>query len=304
MRCSPDPDRRIARAEVWLGTLVEIALPSEEATDARFVAGFAAIAHVHRRMSAHDPASDLGRIARGAHRRAIVVDRETYAVLELALELWRSTQGLFDVTVAPCLAEEGLLPAHAAGMGARCARMSALRLESGFRVRAECPIAVDLGGIAKGHAVDCAVAALREAGARAGVVNAGGDLRAFGAGDWTPVRVRHPARPAVAIPLLDLREAAVATSGDYFRGGAMALVDPRTRALRPYGTGVTVVAPTCVLADALTKIVALDAARAPSILRRFGAEAFRLDADAGQLHATTTCAASTPFLRLPLPLAA
>ena len=304
MRSSPTPDRWTARAEVWLGTLVEIALPADEATDPRFAAGFAAIAHVHRTLSAHDPASDLGRIARDAHRRPVIVDRETYAVLEFALRLSTATRGRFDVTVAPVLARAGALPMQASGRRARCGRMHALHLEPDGRMRADRPVALDLGGIAKGHAVDCAVAALRDTGVRAGRVNAGGDLRAFGCGDWTPVHVRHPAHPTVAVALCDVSDAAVATSGDYFRVGGGALVDPRTRRVRRYGASVTVVAPTCMVADALTKIVALDPARAPTILRRFGAEAFRLDADAAELHATTTCAASTSHLRLPVPQAA
>jgi len=291
------PDGWIARAQVWLGTLVEVVLPAPDATHSRFVAAFAAIAHVHRVMSAHNEESDLARIGRDAHRRTVTVDPATYAVLTLAKTLFRESGGAFDVTIAPLLARHGLLPESAAASGSRCGRMEALRLEAGLGVRAAAPIALDLGGIAKGHAVDCAVDALRAAGARRGLVNAGGDLRVFGAGDWMPVRVRRPAAPAQFLQPFDVRDAAVATSANYFRDGHGMLVDPCTQSLHPFPGSVTVVAPTCALADALTKIVALCPADSAAILTRYGAHGFVLAEDAVQ--GATTCAASTANLRLP-----
>ena len=295
----PSPERWTTRAQPWLGTLVEIALPPAEASAARFACAFSAIAHVHRKMSAHDPASDLARIARDAHWRPVVVDPDTFAVLELAQDLYRESDGAFDLAIAPLLARSGQLPAGAAGSATDCATMTALRLERGFSVRATVPVALDLSGIAKGHAVDRAIDALRAAGARTGMVNAGGDLRVFGAGTWLPIRVRHPASPALTRAIFDIRNAAVATSADYFR--ATQLVDPRTRSLRPFRDSITVVAPTCALADALTKIVALRPAESVAVLARHRAHAFVLGDDGA--HCVTTCAESTAHLRLPVPIA-
>lgn len=282
--CPPPPERWVARAQPWLGTLVEVALPPDDAADAHFAAAFAAIAHVHRHMNAHDPASDLGRIARAAHRRAVVVDRQTAAVLRLAQRLARATRGRFDVTT----------PARRAGGG-----MNALHLGPGRRVRTDHALSIDLSGIAKGHAVDLAVAALQAGGATAGLVNAGGDLRVFGRATWLPVRVRLPDDPARALPLFEACEAAVATSADYFRDRRTgALFDPRRRRLRRYAGSVTVVAPTCALADALTKAVALAPARAAALLSRYGAHAFTLGGG-DSARAATTCRRSTAHLRLP-----
>ena len=310
MRCCPRPDGWTTRAQIWLGTLVEVALPAADANGERFTAAFAEIAHVHRTMSAHDATSDLARIARDAHRKTVIVDANTYAVLELAKELFRQTGGAFDVTIAPLLARHGLLPASAAGRGARCGRMEALRLEAGLGVRATAPVAFDLGGIAKGYAVDRAVDALRAAGARAGLVNAGGDLRVFGADAWMPVRVRNPAAPEQTLQLIDVRDAAVATSADYFRDTQGGLVDPRTQSLRPYPGSVTVVAPTCALADALTKVVALLPVESAAILARHGAHAFKINVQGPRsdphfaTSCATTCSATTANLRLPLATAA
>ena len=310
MPCCPQPDGWVAQAQVWLGTLVEVALPAAESSDTCFAVAFAAIAHVHRVMSAHDASSDLARIGREAHRATVTVDAGTYAVLQLAQQLFRESGGTLDVAIAPLLARHGLLPPGAAGnthdSGAPWGGMDALHLEPGLRVRTTAPVALDLGGIAKGYAVDRAVDALRAAGARAGLVNAGGDLRVFGADNWMPVRVRHPAVLAQTLQLFAVHDAAVATSADYFRDGHRGLVDPRTQSLRPISGSVTVVAPTCALADALTKIVALQPAESATLLARHGAHGFTIGGEGPrsgpQPAATcaTTCTATTANLRLPL----
>ena len=286
----------IARAGIWLGTLVEVALPEADATEARFAAAFASIAHVHRKMTVHDPASDLARIARDAHRRTIVVDAQTHAVLELALVLSRETQGAFDPTAARPPSRDGGASPSIERSGSTSGFAASIILERGNRVRTTAPVALDLGGIATGHAVDRAVAVLIESGARGGVVNAGGDLRAFGSAGWIPIRVRHPADAARAAHLFDVRDIAVATSADYFHSYGT-LLDPGTGTLRPFGASVTVVAPTCALADALTKVVAVDPARAPETLARHGAHALLLERRAASVRATTTCARSTSRLR-------
>jgi FAD:protein FMN transferase len=225
-------------------------------------------------------------------------------VLAIAQRLFRESDGAFDVTIAPVLARRGLLPSRAARPYAQSGRMDALRLLDGSRVHADVPLALDLGGIAKGFAVDRAIDALRAAGATCGIVNAGGDLRVFGDDHWLPVRIRHPAAPGATLQPFALRDAAVATSGDYFRAGRSALVDPRSRrgASQPLPASITVVASTCVMADALTKIVALRPAGSAAILADYGAHAFTLSRDGARM--ATTCAASTANLRLALAAAA
>ena len=131
----------------------------------------------------------------------------------------------------------------------------------------------DLGGIAKGFAVDVAVAVLRRCGARSGSVNAGGDLRVFGPVEQT-VRIRLPGDASTAAPLLALHEGSCATSGSYFGSRQ---IDARRRRTHCSDYSVTVRARTCMVADALTKVVAaLGPQRA--LLRRFKAHAYLVDA--------------------------
>src|SRR5262249_15606136 len=137
-------------------------------------------------------------------------------------------------------------------------------------------VRIDLGGIAKGFAVDRAVAALRACGVPRGLVNAGGDVAAFGVEPYT-VDVRDPRPPGrILLPVQILGEA-IASSGDAVDraagGASMAIVDPGSG--RPVAAvhGASVRAPSCVIADALTKLVVLAGQSADALLERYGASA-------------------------------
>jgi thiamine biosynthesis lipoprotein len=142
-------------------------------------------------------------------------------------------------------------------------------------------VALDLGGIAKGHGVDRAVEALRARGVGQAVVNVGGDLYALGAAatgaPWR-VGIRSPEDPSRLAGELEISDAAVATSGDYLQyfshGGERYhhLLDPRTAAPRRTPVrSVTVVAGTCLAADAAaTAAFGLEPDRAARLLRARG----------------------------------
>ena len=272
-----------ARAYVALGTLIEIRLAASEARMERFDRAFAAIEHVHHCMSAHDGDSDLARIARRAHRSTVAVDAQTFEVLVLAKHLFDASNGRFDVTQAVRRRRGGTL--------------AALELVAPRHVRANRPIALDLGGIAKGYAVDRAIAALRAAGATRGSVNAGGDLRVFG-GEWMPLQIRDPRAPTSRFVLGSISDCAAATSADYRRDGGAVLLDRDATTPQRFPASVTVVAKTCAHADALTKCVALDPRGAPALLARFGAHAFLIEVDASAITCHRAGRASPHSLRL------
>jgi thiamine biosynthesis lipoprotein len=249
----------IRRARPLLGTLVSI---RAEAPEAALDAAFAKVKRIHELMSAHSDTSDVARIGHEAHLRPVPVHRWTYQVLSCAKALSEASGGAFDVT----LGREGASHAD-------------ISLLPGERVRLKRRATLDLGGIAKGFAVDRAVAALRRCGARTGSVNAGGDLRIFGAAPQ-PVRVRVPANPRMTLALAARNEGAFATSAGYFGAGP---IDVRSGRRICEERSITVAAPSCMIADGLTKIVAA-AGPVPHLLRRFRARAYLVDRD-GILYA-------------------
>lgn len=261
------------RAQPWLGTLVEITV-GPEADPQAVSAAFARVALVHRLMSFHDAGSDVSRFNRAAVGEWIEIDPHTGDVLRLASEVAASSGGCFNIACAPRLVQWGYLPAPAAPAPAYVPTERAYALE-GDHVRKISPAWIDLGGIAKGYAVDLAIAALLQHGVASACVNAGGDLRVMGDADW-PITIRAPDDPAAAGARLTLRDAALATSANYFtaRGQVSALVDGRDGRARTDAHSVTVRAPRCALADALTKVVMASGDACHPCIVGFGASAF------------------------------
>jgi len=263
------------RARPLLGTLVEVRAQGASATafDVAADAAFDAIAQVHALMSFHDAGSDLRRIARARAGERLVVHPHTAAVLRSAQRWARASGGAFDAGCAPRAVEEGWLPAPADGTPPGPLPFEdALELE-GHAVQVHAPVWLDFGGIAKGYAVDLAVAKLRRAGVRTGAVNAGGDLRVFGTLEET-VHVRSPFDAAQLWPVAALKDSACATSasGAVARRGADGADGPAPRS-------VTVLAPTACAADALTKIVWQQGELASELLRKARARALVVRAD-------------------------
>ena len=237
-----------------MGTLVAIEARSADAALAEEAVN-AAFAVVHKVASLLHPTragSDLARLNRAAAGCRLPVHPWTVTLLRLSRALCARSGGLFE----PALPGAGSIM-HWVPAGA-CAVV--------VRQRAR----VDFGGIAKGYAVDLAVAAMRSAGIRRGLINAGGDLRVFGDLPW-PVTIRT-GPSAVA---LELRNCALATSDPgckdqpaehrgYYRGDC----GPGRRAPRP----ASVAAQTAAIADALTKIVMFAApANSARLLAHYGA---------------------------------
>ena len=237
------------RAQPWLGTLVDIATDGSQAAISE---AFAEVALVHRLMSFHDPASDVSRLNGAGEGELVAVHRHTWTVLHIAEQLTYDSQGLFNPACAPLLVEWGRLPAPAGEMPPLQQLHSAFVCEDGQAVRKLRQAWLDLGGIAKGYAVDLAVEALQRAGAMEGCVNAGGDVRVFGDRDW-PILVRDPKAPQRMHSQVQLRDESLATSANYF--SPRCLVDGRDGAPLTEARSVSVRASHCVAADALTKVV-------------------------------------------------
>ena len=280
---SVQPPLEIRRARPLLGTLVEITARGRGEAELLHAIdqGFATVARVERLMSFHDRKSDVGRVNRLAHRVAVRVHPWTWEVLRSAQKMSLATRGVFDMTIGGELVRTGYLPHFAGPHADPRVCWHDVELLPGHRVRFRRALYIDLGGIAKGFAVDRAVARLRACAVDACLVNAGGDLRVFGA---IPRRIhlRDPTNPGALIPFADIASGALATSAAYFsrsvwRGRTISpVIDGlRRRPTIPFFSA-SVAAPTCMLADALTKLVLLRGPRAEGLVRRLGGRAFLL----------------------------
>jgi FAD:protein FMN transferase len=286
----------IRRARPLLGTFVEIAVAGAtiDVMEAAVEAAFSALAMVHRLMSFHEANSDVSRLNRDAASGAVAVHDWTYEVLETACDLNRRSAGMFDVSVATSLQRLGLLPGVPA-IGERekraCGAHNTIQLLPENRVRFADPAAkIDLGGIAKGFAVDCAVEALRRHSVAEGLVNAGGDIRTFGP-RIREIDIRDPRYPDRVMCCIALCDAALASSGGRFdpvRSRHVlnsGVIDPATAMPVRSIHGATVRAPGCAIADALTKVVMNTGAAAAPILEHYGADALFVSAP-GDIHMT------------------
>lgn len=269
----------IRRCRPLLGTFVEITAGgfSAERLNPAIDAAFTAIERIQKLMSAHDPGSELSLLNRDAASRPVTVSRETFCVLQRADRLAADSKGAFDYTIGPTLARWGLLPKNME-RNYRGAWRHVLLLR-GRKVYFLQPLALDLGGIAKGFAVDEAIKVLRKHQVASAVVNAGGDLRVFGA-HRSLIHLRHPGNPQMFSDKLALRNSALATSSPCFtekkwRGRRVShLVNSLTQTAITGAISVSVRAKECWLADALTKVVLNAPERANQLLAKYNAEAF------------------------------
>jgi thiamine biosynthesis lipoprotein len=194
--------------------------------------------------------------------------REVLEVVQKGLDYSVLTAGAFDMTIAPLL---NLYNASFSTTGAEPPREEvrrALALVGSQNVRVSdreisferVGMAVTLDGIAKGYIVDQAVGVLRAYGADRVLVNAGGDMASSGeslGGDGWRIGLQDPRVADGSLGVLQLRGQSIATSGDYvqYLTPDMSLhhiLDPRTGSSPEHTSGVSVVAPSAMGADALS----------------------------------------------------
>jgi FAD:protein FMN transferase len=282
--------RRLVRRSVpVMGTVAEIAVVArdERAAQQAISAALEELHAVDRLMSRFNTRSDIGRANLHAASGPVAVSAATAAVVAEGLRWACVTDSRFD----PCIGRvveswdvTSRTEPPQPGVLNRLAGRSLYRgLELGRSggsdviVYDDPDIGLDLGGIAKGFAVDRAVAALRDWGVTDALVNAGGDLFALGnsaEGDPWKVGIRSPSDPARIAGTITLTDRAVATSGDYEQYFEHAgrryhhLFDPATAAPRESGAhSLTVAAESCMTADAAaTAVFGLDRTTARRVL--------------------------------------
>ena len=275
--------RMVTRCKPLLGTFVEIIIDEDHHHPAIHYA-FAAIEKVQELMGFHNPHSELNRINRLSHQQAIDIHPWTAQVLRVAKQIHRQSQGLFNCGIGHRLVAAGLLPQHIDYQNHDLGGIEDVCFLSSELITCSRPICLDLGGIAKGFAVDMAVRILRSEGVSSGAVNAGGDLKVFG-DNPRPIHLRNPHKPSELHKIGNLQNAALATSSIYFarRGNQNShLINPlatdeSNRFIQSHDS-YSIIAKDCIYADALTKVLAISQQIDHPCFAKFSAQAIRISA--------------------------
>jgi FAD:protein FMN transferase len=267
---APTPLRPVPYTGRAMGTYTRIALVTGDSAALAPLArrGLAVFTRVDSLMSNWTTTSEVARLNREAALGATPVHPEVARVIAAALENWRDTDGANDITVEPLVRAWGFLggkphlpsagEAQAAHGKVGTQHLAFDALAGTLRYKKE-GVQIDLGGIAKGYAVDVAVESLRARGATDALVEVSGNMRALGrppgATAWR-IGIRDPRDRVPYFARLTLRDEAISTSGKYEQFVAANgktyghIMDPRTGQPAEGLVSVTVIAATAMAADA------------------------------------------------------
>lgn len=261
-----------SRAEAIMGTEVRVELWHEDAASARAAIG-AVMDEMHRidaLMSPYKPDSELSQINREAAQKPLKISQEMFDLISRSLEFSKLSGGAFDITFSSVGYlydyREHIKPSDAEiakalpGVNYRHLQLDRKRRTIHF---ARSGVRIDLGGIAKGHAVDNAIALLKKRGITNAIVTAGGDSRLLGDRRGRPwhVGIRDPRRRDDVAMVLPLVNVAISTSGDYeryFEADGVRhhhIINPKTGKSASGVRSVTVIGPDGVTTEGLTKSV-------------------------------------------------
>lgn len=251
--------------QVMMGTFVEVTSPQEEAAPIVFNE----MKRIESLLSKYDPASQIYQLNQSGKLK---VSNEAFYIIKKSVEFFNQSGGAFDITVAPLVdlwgftkknykvPEDKKIKKTLAYVGSDKIILHQNDNVVEFKLSG---MRVDLGGIAKGYAVDCAVNKLKAAGIKDCLINAGGQIYCLGnkSGEPWKVAIRDP-RADNFLGYLRLENRAVATSGDYqqyfFNDNKRYahILDPKTGYPASSGiTSVTVIAPDGLTADALSTAI-------------------------------------------------
>jgi thiamine biosynthesis lipoprotein len=281
----------------------EVVLGADDAGQARSLAQ-AAIDEVHRvetKFSRYRPDSIVSRINAAAGRDPVDCDDETWALLDYADALYRTSGGLFDITSGvlrrvwnfrePRVPSEGELAGVRRLIGwqrverdNRCVRLADAGME------------IDFGGFGKEYAADRAGAILAAQGVCHGYVNLAGDMRVIGPkpeGQPWMIGIQDPRRRDRVMATIPVAQGGLATSGDYERFFELDgqrhchVLDPRSGWPVTFWRSVSVVAPLAVVAGNCTTIAMLKQSEGAAFLEASGMNYLAMDQD-GVIHLKDT----------------
>ncbi len=275
MACPRTPPRPVRRSVngITMGTRYAAVFyaPETLCTDPLAEALFAAVDRVDRQMSNWKPELDLNRLNAAPVGTWVELPPELLAVLAEALRIGGASGGAFDIGVGLVVAAWGFGPAgrapdpqriRAAAAEPRSGTAQALQLDvAGLRARKVAPLTLDLCGIAKGFGVDEMARVMDAHGVGAWLAGIDGEMRARGTkpdGEaWAVAHERPDRHVRCPMGVIELHNRAVATSGNYRHwldmGDRVVSHTMQPSSDTPLENGiasVTVMAPTCMAADA------------------------------------------------------
>lgn len=268
-----------SRAESIMGTNVIISVfdsePSKATVKRAVDEAFKEVKRVDILMSNYKEDSEVSKINMLKLGESIKVSDETMEVLRRSQEISRISDGAFDITVLPLMELWGFYGEKSRDIKPTDSeRAEALKYVGYTKIRlgrdnqvtkSDEGVKIDLGGIAKGYAIDKAAQRLKFYGIKSAMIEAGGDFFCSGIRPdkkaWK-IAIQHPRNKRKAVAIFEAADCAVATSGDYENYNIIEkkryshIIDPRTGF--PKGdipASVTVAAKDATTADALATAV-------------------------------------------------
>lgn len=269
----------INRCRPLLGTFVELNLSGDMAEEQLIQisnTAFDEIERVHNSLSFHQPDSALSQLNKALikhPKQGITLSEDLNTVLTFAATLYQKTAGYYDISIAPTLVAQQYLPNHLLAetfsTPTEFGNFSHITIQDKI-IYSELPTFFDLGGIAKGYAVDRAIATLPNN--VTGSINAGGDMYMI---DWQSqsVKIKYANRSR-ALKKIIMRNKALATSASYYRHEGSLFLNTKTGHFINSKGSVSVFADCTMIADALTKVALIMPRKAAkNVLQEFNASA-------------------------------
>ncbi len=259
----------------------------EQNLDAAFKEAWDRLADIGWRMNVFDEKSDVAKV-NNSFGCPVAIGQDTYAVIKMAMEYNRLTDGAFDITVWPLISlwksgeKTNTLPSHVEIMRTKKFLGPAVVqfLPDHQLTLVNEVVKIDLGGIAAGYAVDETVDILRRHGFTDFLIDLGGDMYAGGhncQGKLWKIGIKDPRDITKIFDVVFLSNAAVTTSGDYekfyeIKGQRWShIFNPLTGYPQKGVTSATVIAPTTIAADALaTALCVLGRERGQRLIDHLG----------------------------------
>ncbi|ODS85820.1 MAG: thiamine biosynthesis protein ApbE [Cytophagaceae bacterium SCN 52-12] len=294
----------LARQVTLMGSRFEITLTDKDSVLAKKHIDhvIAEVTRIENLISEWQPGTQVSEINRNAGIRPVKVDREVFDLARRAIAYSEQSQGAFDISIA-AMDRLWTFDGSMTGMPSPEAIRKSVE-KVGYRnivldsanstvYLALKGMKIGFGSIGKGYAADKGRELMQSFGVQGGIVNASGDLSAWGAQpDRKPwkIGINHPFKPRKILKVFKIKEASVATSGSYERYAEIDgrryshIIDPKTGYPSTGLTSVTVTGPSAEFANALsTSVMVLGEKEGIQFLKRFPAYEYVVVTDTGKV---------------------